>query len=112
MPPTRRSDRAPGGKSKVERQKAKGKSESRKERRWARPQESSVSVPNSACTMALQIGLIGAGRIGRKHAETLAHRVRGAELAMVADADAEAARAAGAGRWTTEPGELLADPAI
>src|SRR5438128_2047440 len=43
--------------------------------------------------MSLRIGLIGAGRIGRKHAETLAG-LPTALLAAVADADEPAARAA------------------
>jgi myo-inositol 2-dehydrogenase/D-chiro-inositol 1-dehydrogenase len=40
----------------------------------------------------LQIGLIGAGRIGRVHAATIAYRVPGAELAAVTDPIPEAAR--------------------
>src|SRR5690349_3323419 len=46
--------------------------------------------------MTVRIGLIGAGRIGRKHAETL-RWLPGARLAGVADADEAAARAAVAG---------------
>src|SRR6266702_1878000 len=41
---------------------------------------------------SLKIGLIGAGRIGRMHAEYLTSRVRSAELLMVADAFEETAR--------------------
>jgi myo-inositol 2-dehydrogenase/D-chiro-inositol 1-dehydrogenase len=44
-------------------------------------------------TMTLRIGLIGAGRIGRKHAETIS-RLKTATLAAVADADEAAAAAA------------------
>src|SRR5438094_734951 len=66
--------------------------------------------------MTLKVGLIGAGRIGRKHAETLAYRVRGAELAAVADADGVTARevagAVGGRRWMADYGEVLADGAI
>ncbi len=40
----------------------------------------------------LNIGLIGAGRIGRLHAEHLAHRIPPARLMMVADTSADAAR--------------------
>lgn len=47
----------------------------------------------------LNIGVIGAGRIGRLHARHLAHQVPGARLAAIADPDTEAATetAAGAG---------------
>jgi myo-inositol 2-dehydrogenase / D-chiro-inositol 1-dehydrogenase len=66
--------------------------------------------------MSLRIGLIGAGRIGRKHAETLAYRTRGAELAVVADADGDVARAAaaeaGETRWTGDCREVLNDRTI
>ncbi|MFV1858510.1 MAG: inositol 2-dehydrogenase [Anaerolineales bacterium] len=41
--------------------------------------------------MTLNIGLIGAGRIGRLHAENLANRIPNARLAAVADIDLEAA---------------------
>src|SRR5207253_2919911 len=41
---------------------------------------------------SLKIGLIGAGRIGRMHAEHFTSRVRSAELLMVADAFEETAR--------------------
>ncbi len=42
--------------------------------------------------MTLNIGLIGAGRIGRLHAENLANRIPKARLAAVADIDLEAAQ--------------------
>jgi myo-inositol 2-dehydrogenase/D-chiro-inositol 1-dehydrogenase len=41
----------------------------------------------------LRFGIIGAGRIGKVHAETLAFRLPEAEIACVADVDAEAAQA-------------------
>jgi enoyl-CoA hydratase/carnithine racemase len=41
----------------------------------------------------LRVGLIGAGAIGRIHAEHLASRAPGAELAAIADVDVDAARA-------------------
>ena len=44
----------------------------------------------------LNIGLIGAGRMGRVHAEHLAHRIRRARLVAVADVVEEAARRASA----------------
>src|SRR5258708_12473171 len=40
----------------------------------------------------LKMGLIGAGRIGRLHAEHLTSRITSADLVMVADAFEEAAR--------------------
>jgi myo-inositol 2-dehydrogenase/D-chiro-inositol 1-dehydrogenase len=43
----------------------------------------------------LRIGVIGAGRIGKIHAESIASRVPGAELAAVADIDLPAARELG-----------------
>ena len=46
---------------------------------------------------AIKIGLIGAGRIGRLHAEHLTSRVRSADLVMVADA------VEGASRTLAEP---------
>ncbi|HEX8966624.1 MAG TPA: inositol 2-dehydrogenase [Chloroflexota bacterium] len=41
----------------------------------------------------LRVGLIGAGRIGRLHAQHLAHHIPRATLAAIADVDEEAARA-------------------
>jgi myo-inositol 2-dehydrogenase/D-chiro-inositol 1-dehydrogenase len=46
--------------------------------------------------MTVGIGLIGAGRIGRKHAETVSH-LSSARLVAVADTDAAAANVAAAG---------------
>lgn len=40
----------------------------------------------------LRVGLVGAGRIGRVHAEHLRHAVKNAELVLVADASEKAAR--------------------
>src|SRR5437868_2567949 len=66
--------------------------------------------------MTVRMGLIGAGRIGRKHAETL-RRLPQARLAGVADADEAAARAAvpeaGADvSVVTDHRRLLDDPGI
>ena len=66
-------------------------------------------------TTPLGAGLIGAGWIGAFHGESLARRVPGARLAMVADpAPGAAARLADAlgARSTTDPGELIADPEV
>jgi myo-inositol 2-dehydrogenase/D-chiro-inositol 1-dehydrogenase len=61
-------------------------------------------------------GLIGAGRMGSFHAESLAWRLPGAHLAAIADpAPGAAQRLAdrvGCAKAVTDPGELLADPAI
>ena len=46
--------------------------------------------------MTLNIGLIGAGRIGRLHAGNLANRIPNARLAAVADIDLEAAKSVAA----------------
>jgi myo-inositol 2-dehydrogenase/D-chiro-inositol 1-dehydrogenase len=43
-------------------------------------------------TEMVRIGVIGAGRIGKIHAESIAARVEGAELSGVADIDLQAAR--------------------
>ncbi|CAA9547619.1 MAG: Myo-inositol 2-dehydrogenase [uncultured Thermomicrobiales bacterium] len=63
----------------------------------------------------LRVGLIGAGRIGKGHARTLAAMPE-VDLVAVADVNAESARAVagevGVGRWTTDPTETIADPAI
>jgi myo-inositol 2-dehydrogenase/D-chiro-inositol 1-dehydrogenase len=44
----------------------------------------------------LNIGIIGAGRIGRVHAENLSLRIQGAAVLMIADTNEQAARAAAA----------------
>jgi len=66
-------------------------------------------------TQPLGFGLIGAGSIGRFHAQTLAHRLPGVRLVAVCDPFEEAGRAvaelAGA-RWTPDAGDLVADPAV
>jgi myo-inositol 2-dehydrogenase/D-chiro-inositol 1-dehydrogenase len=46
--------------------------------------------------MALQIGIIGAGRIGRVHADALCRRVGGVEVVAIADVNEAAAQAAAA----------------
>ena len=44
-------------------------------------------------TQKLNIGIIGAGRIGKVHAETLAFRVPEAKIIAIADVNREAAKA-------------------
>jgi myo-inositol 2-dehydrogenase/D-chiro-inositol 1-dehydrogenase len=66
-------------------------------------------------TAPLRVGLIGAGWIGAFHGMSLARRVPGARLVMIADpAPGAAARLAGeiGGRATTDPQELIADPEV
>jgi myo-inositol 2-dehydrogenase/D-chiro-inositol 1-dehydrogenase len=64
----------------------------------------------------IRVGLIGAGRIGRRHARTLASLIPNAELAVIADASSDAAReAAGSVRvekWTTDPYAVISDESI
>lgn len=63
----------------------------------------------------LRFGLIGAGRIGTYHATTLARRLPGAELVMVADPAAGAAERLAAelgAEATSDPQELIDDPRV
>ncbi|HEU0138410.1 MAG TPA: inositol 2-dehydrogenase [Bryobacteraceae bacterium] len=64
----------------------------------------------------LNFGLIGAGRIGKVHAETIAFRIPEAALTAVSDIDAEAAdavaRCCGTPRVAASAAEIFADPAI
>jgi len=64
----------------------------------------------------VRVALIGAGRIGKSHAETLAFRVPGAELVGVADVFPDAAKRVAetvrAPKWTTDALELVHDPEV
>jgi myo-inositol 2-dehydrogenase/D-chiro-inositol 1-dehydrogenase len=64
----------------------------------------------------VRVALIGAGRMGAFHGETLARRLPGAALAAVVDPVPGAARALvdrlGAGVAATDPAPVLADPAV
>ncbi len=64
----------------------------------------------------VRVGLIGAGRIGRRHAETLASRIPHAELALISDASSDAARevaeATRVDNWTTDPYAVFGDESI
>ncbi|MEP6987659.1 MAG: Gfo/Idh/MocA family oxidoreductase, partial [Chloroflexota bacterium] len=66
--------------------------------------------------MALKIGVIGAGRIGKVHAETLVQRVPNAEVAAVADvipaAAKELAERLHIPKATADYKEILADKSI
>jgi myo-inositol 2-dehydrogenase/D-chiro-inositol 1-dehydrogenase len=61
--------------------------------------------------MAINLGLIGAGRVGRLHANTLTTRIPGASLLAVADVFEAAARSAAEDYripdYTTDPSELI-----
>jgi myo-inositol 2-dehydrogenase/D-chiro-inositol 1-dehydrogenase len=67
-------------------------------------------------TARIKIGLIGAGRIGRRHALTLASLIPLAELAVVCDAMEGSAKATAEAnrveRWTTNADSVIADPSI
>ncbi|MGI9252193.1 MAG: inositol 2-dehydrogenase [Thermomicrobiales bacterium] len=64
----------------------------------------------------LQVGLIGAGRIGRGHAETLAGKIADADLVAIADVNGEAARSTAESvrvdRWTTDAMSIINDRSI
>jgi myo-inositol 2-dehydrogenase/D-chiro-inositol 1-dehydrogenase len=64
----------------------------------------------------MRVALIGAGRIGQRHAATLASAIPRAELVVIADVHGPAAEALAArvrcDRWTADPTAVLADPAI
>lgn len=61
--------------------------------------------------MTIKLGLIGAGRVGRLHANTLTTRIPGAKVLAVADIFEEAAKSAAADNgipdFTTDPSELI-----
>jgi myo-inositol 2-dehydrogenase/D-chiro-inositol 1-dehydrogenase len=64
----------------------------------------------------VRVGLIGAGRIGRRHAQVLAFQIPECELVVVADAVEAAAKstaeAARVQRWTTDPDAVMSDPSV
>ncbi|MGH1553651.1 Gfo/Idh/MocA family oxidoreductase [Streptomyces sp. L7] len=66
--------------------------------------------------LSLAVGLVGAGRMGSFHAETLARRLPGVRLAAVADPAPGAARGLAdrldCATAYTEIGDLFADPAV
>ncbi len=61
--------------------------------------------------MTIKLGIIGAGRIGRVHADTLTTRVAGAKVLAIADVVEESAQAAaaeyGIGDYSADPSELI-----
>ena len=62
-------------------------------------------------TMTIKLGIIGAGRIGRVHADTLTTRVPGADLLAIADIYEDSAKSAAADfgipDYTREPAEII-----
>ena len=64
----------------------------------------------------LQIGIIGAGRIGKVHAESIAFGLPEAEIAAITDVNQEAARAVaercGIAKVAASSEEILADPRV
>jgi len=66
--------------------------------------------------MTLKVGIIGAGRIGQVHADTLVTRVPSAEVVAIADIYEESAKSAsekyGIPDYTTDPSEIIRSGAI
>jgi myo-inositol 2-dehydrogenase / D-chiro-inositol 1-dehydrogenase len=64
----------------------------------------------------IRVGIIGAGRIGKVHAETLAYRLPQAVPAVIADVNQEAAREAaarfGISKVAGSADEVIADPSL
>ncbi len=64
----------------------------------------------------VNLGLIGAGRIGKVHAATIAREIPDAKIVVVADIFVEAARNAaeqyGIPKYTEYPEEVFADPSV
>ncbi len=67
-------------------------------------------------TQKLHIGIIGAGRIGRVHAETLAFRLPESQIVAITDVNREAAQSVAArcniSRVVESSAEILADPQV
>jgi len=64
----------------------------------------------------IRIGVFGAGRIGHRHARTVARETAGAQLAAICDVNLQAAKAladlTGCDRATSDPAEILDDASI
>src|ERR671920_2022941 len=67
-------------------------------------------------TERVRVALVGAGRIGQRHAATLAAAIPRAELAIIADVHGPSAEALAAKvrcpHWTDDPATVLADGTI
>lgn len=63
----------------------------------------------------ITFAVLGAGRIGRKHAETLAHRVDDCRVAWIVEPLEDVGRACAAdfgAQWTADAVQAIADPAV
>ncbi len=64
----------------------------------------------------LEVAILGLGRIGRLHAQTIACTLPDVELAIVVDAREQVARqvaeSTGAARWATDPADAIDDPSV
>ncbi len=64
----------------------------------------------------IRIGVFGAGRIGHRHARTVANEIIGARLAAICDVNLEAARGlaemTGCEQYTADPADILDDPSV
>lgn len=81
-----------------------------------RPSTLFILFKETVSAQKLQIGIIGAGRIGRVHAETLAFRLPEAQIAAITDIDREAAQSVAArcnvSNLAASSSEIFADPQI
>jgi myo-inositol 2-dehydrogenase/D-chiro-inositol 1-dehydrogenase len=75
-----------------------------------------ISQHPAAAPAPVRIGLIGSGWMGAFHAESIARRVTGADLAAIADPNIESAQnlalELGTAKVTSSAGDILADPEI
>lgn len=73
-------------------------------------------MPETEALMSIKIGVIGAGRIGKLHAENLVHRIPDAEVSAIADVVPQAAQTTAAHLGipvaTADYHDLLNDPNI
>ena len=73
-------------------------------------------MANTKGKAKLNVGLIGLGRLGRIYARDLAARIPCTRLVAVADVDGAAVdtivREFGVARGSTDPGDVMADPAV
>lgn len=67
-------------------------------------------------TASIRIGVFGAGRIGHRHARTVATEIPGIRLAAICDVNLDAAKSlaeqTGCDRFTSDPADILEDAGI